>query len=170
MYIAIPHCTRRPILKLELLASKPEFAEFAHAWRQQEMLLRHNPLKPKTLEELRGAMATESSDLSQFEDFESFHWFAKLGDDIVANVFLKCISRMMNYAEIGYGVPSALAALLCLPLLAGVLTVGVISFTWQAWRDGLWSRSGKLHYTAVTLGCGLFTGILHYWNLLGFRY
>jgi len=72
--------------------------------------------------------------------------------------------------EITYGVPWQLVALLCLPMVAGVLTVGVVGFAWRAWRHSLWSLASRLHYSAVAVGAVLFTAWLHYWNLLGFRF
>ena len=72
--------------------------------------------------------------------------------------------------EIAYGVPLPLIALLCLPVVAGVLTIGVVGSAWRVWKDTMWSLASRLHFSAVTAGAVLFTGFLHYWNLLGLRF
>lgn len=75
-----------------------------------------------------------------------------------------------SFMEITYSVPLPLIALLCLPVVAGVLTIVVVVFVWRAWNDTMWSLASRLHYSAVAAGAVLFTAFLHYWNLLGFRF
>ena len=59
-----------------------------------------------------------------------------------------------------------LNALLALPVLAIVLTIGLVVFTVLAWKDRYWNAWGRLHYTLVTLAALAFIPFLHYWNLL----
>ncbi|WP_336362504.1 serine hydrolase domain-containing protein [Halalkalicoccus salilacus] len=67
------------------------------------------------------------------------------------------------------GTPTALIALLVLPVLAAIATLGTAAFCVLAWRDGYWGLLGRLHYTLVTLACLVFLAVLRYWNLLGFN-
>lgn len=67
-------------------------------------------------------------------------------------------------------VPSIVVALLFLPLVAAVLTVGLPVFAALARKDKRWSSVGRLHYSFITLAALAFIPFLLYWNLLGFRY
>jgi hypothetical protein len=62
------------------------------------------------------------------------------------------------------------AIALILPLMAAILTPGVVAFAVLAWRNGYWSFRGRVHYTLVTLAALGLAWWLNYWNLLGFRY
>lgn len=65
--------------------------------------------------------------------------------------------------------PLAKAALV-LPLAATVLSIGLLYYTVQAWRQPLYGLLGRLHYTLVVLAVVVYIGHLYYWNLLGFHY
>lgn len=67
------------------------------------------------------------------------------------------------------GTPTALLALLVLPLLGAIATVGALVTVVLAWRDGYWGLLGRLHYTLVVLALLVLLGMLRYWNLLGFN-
>lgn len=69
-----------------------------------------------------------------------------------------------------YGVPAVVVALLCIPLLTTVLTVGLPIFTALAWKNKYWSVRGRLHYSLITLAALAFIPFLTYWNLLGFHF
>lgn len=69
-----------------------------------------------------------------------------------------------------YGTPAYFVALLVIPLLTAILTVGLVVFTVLAWRDNYWSVLGRLHYSLVTLAALVFIWFVNYWNLLGFRF
>ncbi len=65
--------------------------------------------------------------------------------------------------------PAYFIALLVIPLLTAILTVGLLIFTVRAWREGYWSIFGRVHYTLFTLAALAFTWFVNYWNLLGWR-
>jgi CubicO group peptidase (beta-lactamase class C family) len=67
-------------------------------------------------------------------------------------------------------VPPALYVVLTLPLLAIPLSVAGVFFAAAAWRSGAWTLPARLHYTAAVLAALAFTGVLNYWNLLGYRF
>jgi len=69
-----------------------------------------------------------------------------------------------------YGVPAFVVALLCLPLVASVLTLGLPVFTALAWKNNYWKFMGRLHYSLITLAALAFIPFLVYWNLLGFQF
>lgn len=72
--------------------------------------------------------------------------------------------------EVGYGPPPTLIAILTLPLciLAGevALAAGVAA----AWLHGGPGTLRRIHLTLVALGLAVFLALLHYWNLLGYRF
>jgi hypothetical protein len=57
-------------------------------------------------------------------------------------------------------------ALFVLPLLAALLTIGLIAFTILAWKEGYWGVLGRVHYSLVTLGVLAWLPFLYYWKLL----
>jgi CubicO group peptidase (beta-lactamase class C family) len=67
------------------------------------------------------------------------------------------------------GPPTAFVALLALPVLAAVATLGALAMAVLAWRDGYWGLLGRVHYTLVALTALVFLAVLRYWNLLGFN-
>ncbi len=69
-----------------------------------------------------------------------------------------------------FGVSPLMRFTFVLPVLAALLTVGLVYFTWRAWREDYWSKARRIQYTLITaaaLGLIVWT---HYWNLLGFRF
>ena len=69
-----------------------------------------------------------------------------------------------------YGVPAVVVALLCIPLLTTVLTVGLPIFTALGWKNNYWSVIRRSHYSLITLAALAFIPFLVYWNLLGFHF
>jgi hypothetical protein len=69
-----------------------------------------------------------------------------------------------------FGTPPFLTALLVLPVLAAILTVGVLIFTVLAWKDGYWGIAGRIHYTLVTTAVLAFIWSLNFLNLLGWKF
>jgi hypothetical protein len=63
-----------------------------------------------------------------------------------------------------------LLTLLALPLVAGVSWVGLLGALTISWPDPLLTRNEKMHHLAIVLTSLLAFGVLHYWNLLGFRF
>lgn len=68
-----------------------------------------------------------------------------------------------------FGTPPFLIALLLLPVLGAVLTIGVLVFTILAWKDKYWGIGGRLHYTLVTVTAVAFIWSMNTLNLLGWR-
>lgn len=69
-----------------------------------------------------------------------------------------------------YGVPAVVVALLCIPVLTTVLTLGLPIFTALAWKNKYWSKGRQLQYSFITLAALVFIPFLAYWNLLGFQF
>jgi CubicO group peptidase (beta-lactamase class C family) len=69
-----------------------------------------------------------------------------------------------------YRTPTYFVALLVIPLLTAILTVGLVVFTVLAWRDDYWSVLGRLHYSLIAVAALVFIWCVNYWNLLGFRF
>jgi len=76
----------------------------------------------------------------------------------------------LQWYTILFGVPLFIKALLVLPVLAAVLTVGALVFTALAWKDGYWGVAGRVHYTLVTIAALAFIWSLNFLNLLGWKF
>jgi CubicO group peptidase (beta-lactamase class C family) len=63
--------------------------------------------------------------------------------------------------------PASLEALLVVPAIFTVATLGVVAFAVLAWTDRYWGLFGRVHYTLVALALVVFLWQLSYWNLLG---
>lgn len=74
------------------------------------------------------------------------------------------ISAVLN------GETGGLSIVLLLPVLASILTLGLVWFTIAAWRTGMWGRWGRVHYTIFTISAVAFTWVLNHWNLLGWHF
>jgi len=77
---------------------------------------------------------------------------------------------LSNPTELGYGVPPLLKVALVFPIIATLLAIGTLVFTYLAWKNKYWSGCVRLHYTLVVLAALVFLWFLNYWNLLGFRF
>lgn len=66
--------------------------------------------------------------------------------------------------------PASFHVALALPLLALLPTGAAVFHSVVLWRRRVWSTGARLHYTATTIAAVVFTLILHYWNLLGYRF
>jgi hypothetical protein len=78
--------------------------------------------------------------------------------------------RALVAEALEYRVPPALVVLLAIPLLTTVSTVALLAFCGGAWSHKSWPGGERAHYTTVTLAALVWIALLHYWNLLGFRY
>jgi hypothetical protein len=62
-----------------------------------------------------------------------------------------------------------LVAALTAGLKVAALTLGAVTHTLLAWRNGHRSLAGRVHYTLVTAALVALTWQLSHWNLLGFH-
>ncbi|MFQ5738913.1 MAG: serine hydrolase domain-containing protein [Acidobacteriota bacterium] len=72
--------------------------------------------------------------------------------------------------EFGFGVPVSYELLLLLPILSSLLTGVLLFFLLPAWRSPGCAMTERLHLGVVTAASLLFVALLHYWNLLGYRF
>lgn len=72
--------------------------------------------------------------------------------------------------EIGYGAPAALVGVLTLPLLAAVGWLVLLAATVLTWKRPWWRSSLRAHILLVLMTTPVFLTLLHYWNLLGYRF
>ncbi len=90
---------------------------------------------------------------------------------VVNLLFLAGMVMMLSKGrEFLFGTTPLARAVLLLLLLSAVLTGLTLIFTIIAWRQSFWSLLGRLHYSLVGLLGLTFIGLLHYWNILGFRF
>lgn len=69
-----------------------------------------------------------------------------------------------------YGVPFVVVVLLCLPITAALLAIGLPLIAAFAWKNHDWSALKRWHYSSIALAAAIFIPALAYWNLLGFHF
>ncbi len=89
-------------------------------------------------------------------------------------VFMIALAAVMGGMDMNRAVfdfpPAGTGAVLILPLLFALCTVGAIGYlvpVWRAAECGAWAR---IRYTWVTLIFIALTAVMYYWNLLGWNY
>lgn len=78
--------------------------------------------------------------------------------------------NMDTYLSDTYSSFICLPVSLTLPLISLILTVFLVYFTMDDWREGYWSLKRRVFYSIVTAASVMFMFLLHYWNLLGYQY
>jgi hypothetical protein len=58
-----------------------------------------------------------------------------------------------------------MVAVMAIPVVTVLLTLGMVAFTILAWKEGYWRLGGRLFYTLVTLMGLVFIWIINYWHL-----
>ena len=89
---------------------------------------------------------------------------------IVGMLLFEFVSRNHYRLQLFYGMPKIAILLLCIPLVASVLALGLPVFAILAWISNEWLFIEQLHYSLVSLTALGLIPFLNYWNLLGFRY
>jgi CubicO group peptidase (beta-lactamase class C family) len=69
-----------------------------------------------------------------------------------------------------YKWPPVFKVALAFPLLAIPLTLGVLYFAVRAWREGFWTRYGRIQYGIIAIAFTLFLWSLNYVNLVGYKF
>ena len=91
-------------MNIRLIPYRRALLDAYFAWRNQPASVRHNPLKPMTIEEVGKMFETEGTDLSDLKKHENYRWFIEVDGEAVGHISLKNVNHMMGFAEIGYGV------------------------------------------------------------------
>ncbi|WP_413163489.1 serine hydrolase domain-containing protein [Capilliphycus salinus ALCB114379] len=68
--------------------------------------------------------------------------------------------------KLAYGKPVIIKALLFIPPISAILSLGLPFLTLKVWQNKNWSNFGRLHYTLTTLAALFFIPILLYWNVM----
>lgn len=89
-------------MKIEILPPAVEYAELMHRWRNEPTTLKFNPVKPRTLAEVREILGKIPITLRPLEESIAHTWFIRVEGQIVGTVSLSTINPMMGTAEIGY--------------------------------------------------------------------
>jgi len=85
-------------------------------------------------------------------------------------VFLVLLAvSLSNTNEVMFGVPLLLKVGLVFPLIAAVLAVGVMGYTFLAWAKKYWYGCRRLTYTLIFIAAVAFLWVLYFYNLLGWR-
>lgn len=72
--------------------------------------------------------------------------------------------------QLVYGWPAVFYVALALPLIALLLTAGVLYFVATVWAKREWGLYGRIQYTVIALACVAFLWSLNHWNLIGYRF
>lgn len=75
-----------------------------------------------------------------------------------------------NSDEIFYGIPASLSAVLALPLLISLLTLGTAVFAVLAWKNSFWNLTRRIHYTLFSLSALAVVWFYFHWNILGYHF
>lgn len=100
--------------------------------------------------------------------------WARLLAGIMSTLFiLTFIGLIIVFSDVeglffGSAVPF-LKIVLAIPLVAVLLTLGTLFFTFLTWIKKYWTPCERIHYTLVALASLAFIWFLNYWNLLGFK-
>jgi hypothetical protein len=78
-------------------------------------------------------------------------------------------AALSNTDEVMFGVPLLLKVGLAFPLVAAVLALGVLGYTFLAWVKKYWYGCRRLTYTLVLVAAAVFLWLLYFYNLLGWR-
>jgi hypothetical protein len=75
------------------------------------------------------------------------------------------VAVISSVTATAYGASPLLIAVLTLPLLGAVVTVGVLVEATLSCRRGYWGMFGRMHYSAIALSAVTFAALLAYYNL-----
>ena len=96
-------------------------------------------------------------------------WLAGLMSGCFLLFLILLAASLSNTDEVMFGVPSLLKVGLVFPLVAGVLAIGVVAFTFLAWVKKYWYGCRRLSYTLILIAGVVFLWVLYFYNLLGWR-
>lgn len=101
-------------------------------------------------------------------------WAVRLAVLVAALTLLFVVGVVIVVQSAGeslfYGIPPALTAMLVLPILSSILTLGVAVFAVRIWKDRSWTRFQRAHYALFALFAVGLVWFYWYWNILGFQY
>ena len=87
--------------------------------------------------------------------------------NVVFLVMLGLLISKLNLWQLTYDIPVGLDALLLIPILTTLLSIGLPVFTILTWKHEVWTVGERLHYFLVTIATLLYVMFLYQWNLLG---
>ena len=72
--------------------------------------------------------------------------------------------------ELLYGLPGSLVAVLLIPKVTALLSLGLASFAFLAWKEKYWNLVRRVHFSLFTVATLGMVWFYWYWNVLGFKY
>jgi RimJ/RimL family protein N-acetyltransferase len=103
-----------PSLVARLAPPDPAHAALVFRWRAQRSHVRHNPLRPCTMDECAARLARAGHDLADLEARlngaagpEELRWLVTVGDAVVGSVSVRAVAPDHRNAELGYGLDEA---------------------------------------------------------------
>jgi CubicO group peptidase (beta-lactamase class C family) len=96
-------------------------------------------------------------------------WLAGLMSGCFLLFLVLLATSLSNTDEVMFGVPALFRVALVFPLVAAVLAIGVLAFTFLAWGKKYWYGCRRLTYTLIFIAGVVFLWVLYFYNLLGWR-
>jgi CubicO group peptidase (beta-lactamase class C family) len=96
-------------------------------------------------------------------------WLAGTMSGCLLLFLIVLAASFSNIYEAMYGVPRLFKIGLALPLIGGILAIGVFVFAVLAWARKFWYGCRRLTYTLVLAAAIVFIWLLYFYNLLGWR-
>jgi CubicO group peptidase (beta-lactamase class C family) len=94
------------------------------------------------------------------------HWLARLVSALNIGFVIGFVLMVSDPSELSKGIPGPMMALLWIPAVSLVLSVGILIFAILGWKDRYWPLSGRICYTLAAGLSLVFTAVLAYWGLL----
>ncbi len=94
-------------MNIKIIPPNVDYALEFYQWRNEPSTLKFNPVKNRTLEELKEILRNSPTCLSPLDTKAVHRWFIDLDDKIVGTVSLSEIDVQMGTAEIGYMIGEA---------------------------------------------------------------
>ena len=89
-------------MNIKIIPPNVEYAQLFFQWRNEASTLKFNPVRPRTLEELKETLSNSPISLVPLDKTVAHRWFVNFEGKVVGTVSLSEISAMMETAEIGY--------------------------------------------------------------------
>lgn len=89
--------------------------------------------------------------------------------NLVFLIGMGLVLSQADFWELFFGLPWIIIALLLIPPITTGLSLGLLMFTFLAWKNQYWSLRLRFYYTLITISGFGFILFLNYWNLLGFQ-
>jgi CubicO group peptidase (beta-lactamase class C family) len=118
------------------------------------------------LEAGTGPGASATGERATGDRSRAARWLAGFAGLLGIGFFVGLLAIVLSDPFSVVTMPTSLQAVLAVPLVLFVATLGVVAFAVLSWTDRYWGLFGRVHYALVALALVVFVWQLSYWNLL----